>query len=112
MHFRSSVIGSVLLMLGTTGFTAAEQVAAGTPGDNVDEQRTFNIAPGTLESVLMEFSRQTRLQLIVSPGVPDRAVSGLHGRYSAREALQALLGSSGLSYTIKGNAVVVYTHQD
>ena len=88
------------------------RVAAEAPPARVDERRLFNIAPGSLESVLMEFSRQTRLQLIVSPTVHDRPVSGLHGRYSAREALQVLLGSSDLSYTIKGNAVVVYTGQN
>lgn len=92
-----------------TGFTPTADAAAEAPQASIDERRIFNIAPGSLESVLMEFSRETRLQLIVSPLVRDRAVSGLHGRYSAREALQALLGDSGLSYTIKGNAVVVYT---
>jgi type II secretory pathway component GspD/PulD (secretin) len=111
MRFRSSCVGLALVTLGMSVSAVAEYVAANAPLENVDARRTFNIAPGSLESVLMEFSRQTRLQLIVSPRVPNRVVSGLHGSYSAREALQALLGASGLAYTIKGNAVVVYTHE-
>jgi hypothetical protein len=71
-------------------------------------QWLFHIAAGSLDSALLQFSRQTDTQVILSPRAPNVMVHGIQGRYTACEALDALLGSTGLVYTIVGNTVTVH----
>jgi hypothetical protein len=79
------------------------------PAANLERHWNFDIVSGSLESALMQFSRQTRIQVIVGPQVPDSLVSGIRGRLSAREVLHQLLEPVGLDYTVIGNTVTVHT---
>ena len=69
---------------------------------------SFNIEDGSLDSVLLQFSRQTRIQVILSPGVPHMVVRGIRGEYTVREALDTLLRPTGLLYTVVDNTVTVH----
>jgi len=74
----------------------------------IEAPASFHIAAGSLESVLLAFSRQTQIQVIASPQVVDLAVPGVEGRLSAREALTTILKTTGLVYTIVGDTITIH----
>jgi hypothetical protein len=83
---------------------------AGAPENPTPFEQTsaFHIGAGSLASALLQFSRQTQIQVITNAPVSEITVAGVQGRLTAREALAALLGATGLVYTIVGNTVAIH----
>lgn len=70
----------------------------------------FNIPPQSLSAALIEFSRQTTLQVVVGDAqVEDVASPGVTGSLSIGAALQQVLGASGLVYRSVGEKTIVVT---
>lgn len=88
--------------LALSGALLATPLAAGLTAlpawaQNVEAEYTFNIATGSLEAAIVEFSATAGITLSFEPSVVrDRQSPGLQGRYEASEALQRLLQGSGL----------------
>ncbi len=60
-----------------------------------------DIEPSSLESALLQLSRQANVQLVVASDVVKGISSaGLEGEYSLEQALDRLLGESGLIYRV------------
>ena len=79
---------------------AADSIAASTAADN-EQSFAIEIAPGALANTLTDFTRQTGISVIFD----NRNVGGLtspalNGRYTAQEAMQALLIQTGLSFRV------------
>jgi outer membrane receptor protein involved in Fe transport len=72
----------------------------------------FDVPPGALSDALIDYSRQADLRLLVSSGlVRGVRTPGLHGVFSAEEALTQLLGDTGLEGRIGGSGVVIITEK-
>lgn len=68
---------------------------------------SFEIRAQSLESALLEFARQSKFQVLTaSADLSGHAVQGVHGRMSARAALEAMLVGTGLSYRKIGAATI------
>jgi hypothetical protein len=76
---------------------------------NLEQRCPFNISAGPLELALLQFSRQTRIQVIVSPNIPQVSVAGVRGSLTAREALMVLLRTTGLTYAVVGDTITIHT---
>ncbi|HEX4597495.1 MAG TPA: TonB-dependent receptor [Burkholderiaceae bacterium] len=74
---------------------------------DLDQRVVFDIQPQNLVSALIDFSRQSDLQ-VMSAGsdLKDRRTPGVHGQYAIGEALDLLLAGSGLSYKAAGPSTV------
>lgn len=63
------------------------------------ESVRFDIAPQSLETALLEFSRQAGIQVFgPAQGVSGKRTTGIHGELIVEDALKALLKDSGLTY--------------
>jgi hypothetical protein len=78
----------------------------------LEEPSVFRIPAGSLESALLQFSRDTGIQVIVSARVANVRVGGVEGRLSAKEALDVLLETTGLVYTVVGKTITVHPPVD
>jgi hypothetical protein len=76
--------------------------------DRLEHEIAFHIEPGSLESALIQFSRQSGIQVVVSAQVANISVTAIEGRRNAREVLSALLNATGLTFAIVGETVTVY----
>ena len=83
--------GAVAVPAATVPFAAYAQAASA---------RTYAIPAGTLEDNLSRFGRDAGIMLSFKPEVTaGRQSNGLHGNYSARGGLDALLANTGLMAT-------------
>jgi hypothetical protein len=73
-----------------------------------DQDATFHIAAGSLESALIEFSRQAALQVVVGAPVANISVEGVEGRRHPREVLISLLNDTGLTFTVIGDTITIH----
>jgi hypothetical protein len=103
-RLRTACAASVLLLVTTLPTVSAdpEHLAP------FEQRSAFHITAGSLASALLQFSRQTQIQVVTNAPVSEIAVNGVHGRLTAREALAALLEATGLVYTIVGNTVAIH----
>ncbi len=63
------------------------------------QQITFNIPAGTLESVLLAFQKSSGLQVVIpNDAMRELASPGVVGRYSPEQALREILRGTGISY--------------
>ena len=63
------------------------------------QQITFNIPSGTLESVLLAFQKSSGLQVVIpNDAMRELASPGVVGRYSPEQALREILKGTGISY--------------
>lgn len=70
--------------------------------------RSFNIAPGPLDSALTRFADQAGLRLMVASEVLNGQQSqGLRGQFSASEGIQRLLSGSGLKASFNGDMLLI-----
>jgi iron complex outermembrane recepter protein len=70
--------------------------------------RDFDIAAQPLAAGLIEFARQSGLQVSAETGIIGSATTtGVRGRMTAAQALAALLSGTGLVYRLTGTMVVV-----
>ncbi|HTI66278.1 MAG TPA: TonB-dependent receptor [Caulobacteraceae bacterium] len=75
---------------------------------NIDAQQEFHIPSQSLETALLQYSRQSGLQVISSaPVVANKVAPALNGRTSPRQALEALLRSSNLSFVASGSTITI-----
>jgi iron complex outermembrane receptor protein len=69
-------------------------------GMDLDQEVVFDIPAQDLSTALIEFSRQARLQVIVSDDLSGRVTQGVSGRKAIKHALGQLLEPAGLSYRV------------
>jgi len=75
---------------------------------NLDRVVAFSINPQSIESALIEFSKQAHIQVIISPRVNGAsAAPALNTTVSARVGLETLLKNMGLTYAASGESVTV-----
>jgi hypothetical protein len=78
------------------------------PVAKLDQPASFHITSGSLESGLLQFSRQAKIQVVVGTlPISDIIVTPLNGRLTGRAALLALLKGTGYIYTTVGNTVTI-----
>jgi hypothetical protein len=97
---RSYTLAAVLA--GSSTVIAAQQLP------KLEQETSFHIPAGSLESALIQFSRQTEIQIVVSGPVAKISVAAVEGRRNAREVLTTLLTSTGLTYTVVGETITVH----
>src|SRR5215472_17374226 len=91
----STVVGSILFPLGNTAYAA-------------DPTYRFDIPAESLSQALTDFSQAAAQQIIYSESiVKGRTTSGLHGSYTAEQALQALLADTDLKVDINSTGVLM-----
>src|SRR5580658_4029284 len=91
----SALVGGVFLRLGDTALAAAPTYQ-------------FNIPAEPLSQALTDFSEAASQQIIYSESlVKGRKTSGLHGSYTAAEALNALLAGTDLTVDINPSGVLM-----
>ena len=78
----------------------------------LEQPSVFRIPAGSLESALLQFSRDTGIQVIVSARVADVTVNGVDGRFTAKEALTVLLKTTDLAYTVVGKTITIHPRTD
>ncbi len=104
---RSACLQGVLaasLLTGTLAHGADVQPAVAI---SVGAPIAFDIPAQSLETALLRFSEQARIQVVVANGAARGAVaSQVKGEYSAGEALQLLLKESGLAYEVTGERTI------
>jgi hypothetical protein len=76
--------------------------------EKLEREATFHIESGSLESALIQFSRQSGIQVVLSTRVTDISVLAIDGRRNVREVLKTLLSTTGLTFDIVGETVTVY----
>jgi len=109
IHFAARrSVQLVALLITTLPVLATPQFPSNAPGAiKLEQQAAFHIQSGSLESALLQFSRQAAIQVIISVPVAKISVTAIDGRRSARSALSALLSGTGLSYTIVGSTITI-----
>jgi hypothetical protein len=75
--------------------------------ETLEREASFHIESGSLESALLQFSRQTGIQVVLTTRVADISVTAIEGRRNAREVLTLLLNTTGLKYSVVGETVTV-----
>src|SRR5690606_17818089 len=89
-----------VVTFGMLPLEAAVAVDAATP-------LTLDIGSQSLETALLELSKQGRLQLVIAADtLPPRRSAALHGRMSLGAALDRLLEGTGLTYRLVGEHTI------
>ena len=97
------------LLFGATALTSAA-LSAPAFAASLDDTVNFQIAPGNLDDALMNYAKQTDLQVIsASAAIRGKHTAGLEGAATPREALAMLLKDSGLSFVATGDNTVTVT---
>lgn len=73
----------------------------------LEREASFHIPSGSLESALIQFSRQAGIQVVISARVAEISVAAIEGHLSARAVLATLLNGTGLAYRLVGNTVTI-----
>lgn len=101
---RAALLGTALGLAMVPGMTLA--------ADASQVSSTYAIAPGPLDEVLNQFARQAGITLSSTPALTQGLQSkGLHGQYSAEQALGVLLAGSGLTAANQGNRTFIVQAQ-
>jgi iron complex outermembrane receptor protein len=88
-------------------FVALTSLASGAYALDLDQTVDFNIPKQKLDSALVQFSGQARIQITSSSDqVKDFSTDGIVGRYKVSIALKTLLKRSGLSYKPIGQSAI------
>ena len=75
-------------------------------GMDLDKQVAFNIPAQDLSAALIEFSKQARLQVIVSEDLTGQTTQGVSGQKAIKQALSQLLEPAGLRYRVAGETSI------
>ena len=70
---------------------------------DLDRKVDFDIPAQSLSAALIQFSHQAKIQVIASDNISQQTTQGITGPHTIREALQQLLGASGLGYRVVGD---------
>ena len=104
---RSAGLQGVLaasLLTGTLAHGADVQPAVAI---SVGAPIAFDIPAQSLETALLRFSEQARIQVVVADGAARGAMSSpVRGEFTTAEALQLLLKESGLAYEVTGERTI------
>lgn len=101
---RAALLGTALGLAMVPGITLAADASL--------VSSTYAIAPGPLDEVLNQFARQAGITLSSTPALTQGLQSrGLHGQYSAEQALGVLLAGSGLTALDQGNRTFIVQAQ-
>lgn len=74
----------------------------------VNQQISYQIGAGTLDSVLNKFATQSRLQVVYSPElVAGKTSAGLTGHYAPQQALATLLKGKGITWDAVSQSMYV-----
>ena len=96
-------VATLLLCIGG-GLLGATWAVAGT----LDREVDFHISEGSLESALLQFSKQANVPITLAAHVTGNLQTpGLRRRLSVGVALETLLRHSGLSYAMIGDTVTI-----
>ncbi|WNO52414.1 TonB-dependent receptor [Stakelama saccharophila] len=83
--------------IASLGMLSAAAMTASAPASAQTTMQEYNIGPQSLSSALQEFSRVSDIQVLFpSDAIADRRTDGIHGRMTAREAVQRLIDGSRL----------------
>jgi outer membrane receptor protein involved in Fe transport len=87
-----------------SGLFAVALLAAGTAiAQQADKRSEFDIAPQALDTALIEFADQAKVQLAVSAErIAGLRTKGLRGRFTHEGALRSLLADTGLTFRAVG----------
>ncbi|HEY0340130.1 MAG TPA: TonB-dependent receptor plug domain-containing protein, partial [Steroidobacteraceae bacterium] len=82
-------------------------VASVAYADGFDRDVSFDIAPESLATALLDFAEQAKIQVVTSGAELQQHQSpGLKGRYSVRVALKTLLAGTGFGFREVGSGTV------
>lgn len=99
-------------LVAVASVSAAPAFAQATGASQQAQRQSFDIAPQSLSSALVQFSNKTRVQLFFDADVVrGKSSAGAKGSLSTSEALTSLLAGSGLSYRMRGNTVTIAAGQ-
>jgi outer membrane receptor protein involved in Fe transport len=73
---------------------------------DLDKKVAFNIPAQDLSAALIEFSKQARLQVIVSDDLTGQTTQGVSGQKAIKQALSQLLDPAGLRYRVAGETSI------
>ena len=73
---------------------------------DLERKVDFDIPAQSLSAALIQFSHQSKIQVIVSDDLSQQATHGVTGAYTIREALKQLLGPAGLGYHAVGDSSI------
>jgi ectoine hydroxylase-related dioxygenase (phytanoyl-CoA dioxygenase family) len=76
------------------------------PGMDLDKKVAFHIPAQDLSAALIEFSKQARLQVIVSDDLTGQTTQGVSGQRVIKQALNQLLEPAGLRYRVSGETSI------
>ena len=94
---------STLRSLGCMLVLVIFAVATMAKAEGLDEPAEFDIPAQGLDSALLAFSEQGKIQVVVSTdAVSGRETDGVEGEHTPREALEHLLANAGLTYSTVG----------
>jgi outer membrane receptor protein involved in Fe transport len=69
-------------------------------GMDLDRTVHFNIAAQDLGTALLQFSQQTRIQIVINGDIRSEATRGITGQHAIKDALSELLAPAGLRYQV------------
>jgi hypothetical protein len=73
----------------------------------LEQEIDFHISAGSLEAALLEWSCQTRIQVVITPAAARISVAAVEGRRNAHDVLVALLSNTGLTFSIVADTVSI-----
>ncbi len=98
---------TTLLARLTAALTLALTTAVGAAADDLADSVNLDIAAQPLEAALLEFSKQTGLQLVVPTGsLPAHTTRPVTGNMPLQAALNLLLSDTNLTYKLVGNRTI------
>ena len=96
-----------VLILGFLQFVVLGSLSSGAWALDLDQMVDFNIPKQKLDSALVQFSEQAKVQITSSSDqVKDLNTDGISGRYKISIALRTILRRSGLSYRPVGQSAI------
>ena len=107
---RTNVCAPLLLAVTVTALALPGVASAQSPDPAIAQAgvRTFDIASQPLAEGLIEFARQSGLQVSAETAVVgNRRTPGVRGRMTPDQALGVLLSGTGLVYRLSGSMVIV-----
>jgi outer membrane receptor protein involved in Fe transport len=104
---RQSLVTSITVST-VIAFLSVFNAESAVAGD-LKETRSYQIAPQSLDSALLEFSDQSDIQLVMAAQLASNLDSpGLTAEIPGEQALKELLDNTGLGFEIVGNTVTIF----
>ena len=87
-------------------------LSLGANAQDLSQEIEFNIAPKSLPAAIIEFSKQTGVQVVTAgEDVSTLATQGVSGRLTISEALQKLLSGTELRFRPIGESTVALVNE-